>query len=111
MSFINNLWIKFFTREVGVDQFGNKYFAGKNKNYLGQAKRFVMYNGKSESSKVPPMWHAWLHYLNKEIPDNNVSYSWQQEHVPNLTGTKHAYNPSEFENKKLETYSKWTPHK
>jgi NADH:ubiquinone oxidoreductase subunit len=111
MSFINKFWIKFFAREIGADQFGNKYFIGKNKNYLGHSKRFVVYDGKSESSKVPPMWHAWLHYLNNEIPDGNESYSWQQEHIPNLTGTKHAYNPDKAKNKKLETYSTWIPNK
>jgi NADH:ubiquinone oxidoreductase subunit len=31
MSFINKFWIKFFAREIGADQFGNKYFIGKKK--------------------------------------------------------------------------------
>ena len=57
------------------------------------------------------MWHAWLHYLNNEIPEGQASHSWQQEHVPNLTGTKHAYNPDKDINKKLKTYSTWIPNK
>lgn len=112
MSFINSLWVKLFTKQIGADQFCNKYFVGKSTNYLGHPKRFVIYNGRNESSKVPPMWHAWLHYLNDEIPNNdNELYDWQQKHIPNLTGTKHAYNPAQSKNTKLETYAKWIPNK
>ncbi len=112
MSFINNLKIKCFYQKIGIDQFGNKYFISKDKNYLGRRKRFVIYNGHPESSKIPPMWHSWLHYFNDEVPCNNTkSYDWQQEHIPNLTGTKYAYNPSQSKNTELETYSKWVPNK
>ena len=111
MSLINSLWVKLFCKQVGKDQFGNRYFVGKDKNYLGQAKRFVIYNGQDEGSKVPPMWHAWLHYLSEDIPGNNKVYDWQQEYVPNLTGTKHAYNPAKSNCTRIETYSKWNPNK
>lgn len=111
MSCINSVWIKLLSTQVGKDQFGNRYFIGNNKNYLGQAKRFVIYNGQDEGSKVPPMWHAWLHYLSDDVPtvDNNKVYNWQQEYVPNLSSTKCAYNLAQSSCTKIETYSKWSP--
>jgi len=108
---INSLWVKLSSKKVGRDHFGNEYFLGKNKNYLGKNKRFVIYNGTDQSSKVPPVWHAWLHYLSDELPTDikKDRYSWQQEHIPNLTGTKHAYNPSNSTPEEIDVYSKWTP--
>ncbi len=111
MSFIDKLWIKCFCQKIGIDQFGNSYFSSKNKNYLGRNKRFVVYNGNGETSKVPPMWHSWLHYISDDIPSNNAkTYDWQQKYEPNLTGTKYAYNPAQYKNIKLKTYSKWNPN-
>lgn len=111
MSLINKLYFKFFCNQAGIDQFGNIYYISKTKNYLGQEKRFVSYQGLNESSKVPPLWHAWLHYLSDEIPGeaNNKKYSWQKEHQPNLSGTKYAYNPALSKHIKIKTYSSWNP--
>lgn len=110
MSFIDKIWIKFGKKQIGTDLFGNKYFVGKGANYLGKLKRFVIYNGCDESSKVPPMWHAWLHYMSDDVPTSeDESYDWQQSHAPNLTGTKHAYNPK-AENNDLKPYLRWTPN-
>lgn len=111
MSFVNSLWVKFFCKQVGSDQFGNKYFIGNSKNYLGHKKRYVLYNGIEDGSKVPAGWHAWLHYLSDELPSENPqkNYEWQIEHVQNLTGTKMAYNPSKSKHIKLESYSSWRP--
>lgn len=111
MSFINGLWVKFFCKQVGVDQFGNKYFVGNSKNYLGHNKRYVLYNGINDGSKVPARWHAWLHYLSNELPSekSQKDYEWQIEHIQNLTGTKAAYDPSKSKHIKLESYSSWRP--
>jgi NADH:ubiquinone oxidoreductase subunit len=110
---VNKLWIKFFCHKVGSDQFGNIYYIGKDKNYLGHNKRYVFYNGMDDGTKVPPMWHAWLHYLSEEVPTGQElkQYKWQQEHLPNLSGTQHAYNPSCLnpDSKKIKTYSSWQP--
>lgn len=109
MSFINKLCVKLFSKQIGVDQFGNKYFVGNNTNYLGIQKRFVIYNGIADGSKIPPMWHAWLHYATDSTPNIGVTYNWQQDYIPNLTGTKYAYSPSPSSHKKFEAYSKWIP--
>jgi NADH:ubiquinone oxidoreductase subunit len=53
-----------------------------------------MYNGLAEPSKVPPVWHGWLHYTSDVIPDKHpLEYAWQKEAQPNLTGTTLAYVP------------------
>ena len=114
MSLVNSLWVKFFCKQVGVDQFGNTYYLGSRKNYLGKAKRYVLYNGIDDGSKIPAIWHSWLHYLSNDLPNKNLQekYDWQIDHIQNLTGSKMAYDPSLNNTaKKLESYSKWMPNK
>ena len=86
---------------VGVDQFGNRYFREKGQPPLkrggGRAsreRRWVLYNGEVEASRVPPLWHAWLHHTIDDVPtDSGPKYPWEKEHLPNLTGTDRAYRP------------------
>jgi NADH:ubiquinone oxidoreductase subunit len=99
---------------VGADEFGNKYYISKAKDAEGKFRRTVIYNGKAEPSKVPPVWHAWLHYLTDEFPSASKKYKWQKEHQPNLTGTKNAHKPNGHplnENRKDLTkyYDAWQP--
>jgi NADH:ubiquinone oxidoreductase subunit len=60
-----------------------------------RARRWVLYNGEVEASRVPPEWHAWLHHTVDVPPQLGQwpHYPWQKEHVPNLTGTPLAYRP------------------
>ena len=75
---------------VGTDAFGNRYFRAKD----GSRKRWVIYKGKPEASKVPPEWHAWLHRTTVAPPTGqSARRPWQKEHQPNLTGTLAAYRP------------------
>ncbi len=77
-------------KHVGTDQFGNRYFVAKN----GDDRRWVLYNGITEASKVPPDWNAWLHHTAEALPSGNPkTYAWEKDHLPNLTGTVHAYRP------------------
>lgn len=109
MSFVNKFLTKIFSKKVGEDTFGNEYRTSSIKYYLGNNKRFVIYKGNDLSSKVPPMWHAWLHYLTNEVPNNNEKkLGWEKEHEPNLTGTKYAYDPSKLSDRS-PVYSKWDP--
>ena len=111
MSFIDKLLVRICTKKVGEDDFGNQYCTSFFKNYLGKNKRLVIYNGLDLSSKVPPMWHAWLHYMSDEAPINNKKkLQWQMNYQPNLTGTKHAYEPSKLSNKS-PVYNEWKPNK
>ena len=87
---------------VGTDVFGNRYYRDKSKRKLergggrfSREKRWVIYSGEPESSRVPPEWHAWLHHTVNEIPTDGgkLKYTWQKPHQPNLTGTPDAYRP------------------
>ena len=112
MSFLNSFFIHFFSQKVGEDQFGNKYYIGKSKNYLGHNRRYVIYKGIAEPSKVPPLWHAWLHFLSDNVPAHEQNLKWQHEHLPNLTGTKFSYTPkgsNNLRNDVASDYNKWQP--
>ena len=82
---------------VGTDAFANRYYRDKTGavRYGGREKRWVLYNGSPEASKVPPEWHAWLHHVTKDAPPpgGTPPRPWQKEYVPNLTGTVEAYRP------------------
>jgi len=53
----------FFTGKlVGKDKFGNKYYSNVN------GKRWVIYDNYIESSKIPPEWHAWIHFTSRNVP-------------------------------------------
>src|SRR3978361_1917042 len=52
---------------VGTDQFGNRYFREKGVRVRvrgggmpSRDRRWVLYNGAVEASRVPPSWHGWL---------------------------------------------------
>jgi NADH:ubiquinone oxidoreductase subunit len=78
---------------VGEDRFGNRYYTGKARKGYARPRRWVVYKGMDEASKVPPEWHAWLHYMTDKPLDEAARRPWQKEHVPNLTGTRAAYRP------------------
>ncbi len=87
---------RFNGRFVGEDDQGNRYFE-QRKLPKGQKyrRRWVIYNGYAEASKVPPEWHAWLHHIVEEPPtiDPPKRQVWEKDHQPNLTGTPDAYRP------------------
>ena len=95
-----------FGKFSGKDQFGNKYYSNS------QGKRWVIYNSNVESSKIPPEWHSWIHFITRNAPsDNTKEFSWQKQHQENLTGTKKAYKPegslfSELK-KNMKKYETW----
>ena len=109
MSFIDKYLVKLFAKEIAKDHHGNSYYLGRKKDYLGRKKRYVVYNGINEPSKVPPLWHAWLHYLIDDVPNKLEKFEWQKDHVPNLSGTKYAYDPKDSKHKKIDLFTKWTP--
>lgn len=82
-------------KKVGTDQFGNAYYEAPGRKGLPRTRRWVIYNGPSEASTIPPLWHGWMHYqtdvLPTSVPASNKK--WVKEHVPNLTGTTKAYKP------------------
>jgi NADH:ubiquinone oxidoreductase subunit len=80
----------------GTDEFENRYYFAKKDKLRGKERRWVMFKGDVEASKVPPEWHAWLHHTS-DVPlteDAAQAKAWQKPHEPNLTGTVGAYRPS-----------------
>jgi NADH:ubiquinone oxidoreductase subunit len=85
---------------VGEDEFGNRYYrhvqAQAIDSNVGAERRWVVYNGESDASKVPPGWRAWLCH-NGDVPPSEETYKphpWEKPYVPNMTGTPQAYRPS-----------------
>ena len=37
-------------------------------------RRFVIYKGIVEASKVPQEWNAWLHHVTDELPKNPLKF-------------------------------------
>ncbi|RMF16796.1 MAG: NADH:ubiquinone oxidoreductase subunit NDUFA12 [Alphaproteobacteria bacterium] len=75
---------------VGKDDQGNRYYRTKD----GQ-RRWVIYNGEAEASRIPPEWHRWIHFTADAPPseDPPVVKPWEKPHMPNPTGTPAAYFP------------------
>ena len=101
---------------VSIDEYKNKYYCNK-KNFKDlDSKRWVIFSGEIEATKIPPHWHAWLHKSIDEPPINyKPKYSWQKKHQVNKTGTKEAYYPDSHplsESKAIEKkndYEDWKP--
>ena len=77
-------------RKVGEDHLGNIYMGSKN------GRRWVMYKGSNDVSRVPPEWYAWLTRQIDDVPDRALPPppKFLKAAAPNLTGTPHAYRPS-----------------
>ena len=115
MTIGTRLLIKRKGEQVGEDRFGNRYFQERGKpRGRCRPRRWVLYKGSPEASKVPAEWHGWLHYTVDQIPLNRLSKAkvWQKPHLPNLTGTIDAYRPPgdlKYRTKLPESYEPWKP--
>ncbi len=103
---------------IGTDITGNRYFESNPIKGYKRNRRWVLYNGFAEASKVPPQWHGWLHYQTDDIPsESGESYrkEWQKPHQENLTGTTGAYRPPGHileggqRHKATGDYEAWSP--
>ena len=98
--------------KVGEDSAGNIFFRDKN-----DRRRWVIFNGEVEASRVSAEWHGWLHHTVEEPLTTMVADSkpWSKSHEPNLTGTAQAYRPKGHALKGGERaratgdYEAWTP--
>ena len=83
---------------VGEDAGGNRYYEAKDNSdsYDGRRRRWVIYKGYAEASKVPPEWNGWLRYTYDETPTLSPlpRQTWEKDHLPNLTGTVLAWRPN-----------------
>lgn len=96
--------------KVGEDDQGNVFYQSRDGK-----RRWVIFNGESEASRVSPDWHGWLHHTYDSPPteDPLPHKPWEKPHQPNLTGTELAYVPKgslRRENPVVRTdYEAWQP--
>ncbi len=77
--------------KVGEDNEGNVFYRTAD-----DSKRWVIFNGEAEASRIDPGWHGWLHRTWDEPPtDKPLAHkSWEKPHQENLAGTALAYTPA-----------------
>ena len=101
------LYTIFFGKLIGKDEFGNKYYQSKN------GKRWVIYNGETNASKITSDWFSWIHHTVNTIPiEKKVGkYSWQKPHKENKTGSEESYKPNKIskKSKDFKKYESWKP--
>jgi len=114
--------------QVGTDSAGNTYYrehpktgpkasGPANGSYTSREKRWVIYNGANDASRVPAEWHGWLHGTYDDVPESHLPPPkiWEADYTPNATGTVRAYYPQgalERGGKRARAvgdYEAWTP--
>ena len=78
-------------KAVGTDSAGNNYYESSDGK-----RRWVIYNGPNDASRVSPDWHGWLHKTHDGDPESYLPphRGYETAPVPNLTGTDAAYRPA-----------------
>ena len=89
-----HLWSWRNGEKVGSDAQGNTYYR-KIAKAGGKERRWVMYDGANDASRVPAEWHGWLHGAFDDVPESSLPAPkiWEAEYTPNPTGTANAYRP------------------
>ena len=84
------LWTSRNGQKVGEDPQGNVFYQNAD-----GSRRWVIYNGEVEASRVSPEWHGWLHHTFQAPPTEEPlpRKAWEKPHKENLTGTALAYRP------------------
>ncbi len=90
------LWKK-KASHIGTDEQGNKYYQEAKPTFSGGRlhRRWVIYHGVADASRVPPDWHGWLHH-NIALPPTEAPLKrqkFEKDYLPNMTGTPLAYHP------------------
>jgi NADH:ubiquinone oxidoreductase subunit len=99
-------------RAIGTDATGNRYFEERRGRAGRRVRRWVVYAGVVDASKVPPEWHAWLHYLTDAPLPASERKPWQKPHQANLTGTAAGYRPAghDYQGGSVQGgYEAWSP--
>jgi NADH:ubiquinone oxidoreductase subunit len=102
--------------KVGSDAQGNTYYRKPARDGRPE-RRWVIYAGANDASRVPAEWHGWLHGSYDGVPESNLPPPriWEADYTPNATGTAQAYRPQgaleRGGNRAAATgdYEAWTP--
>jgi len=109
-SFGTQLWTSRNGNKVGEDTQGNVFYRNSD-----DSRRWVIFNGAIEASRIDPDWHGWLHHTWDEPPSEKplVHKTWEKPHQENLTGTAMAYAPAgslrTAQPKSRDDYEAWSP--
>ncbi|MFB0612759.1 NADH:ubiquinone oxidoreductase subunit NDUFA12 [Aurantiacibacter poecillastricola] len=112
-----SLWSSRHGEHVGTDAQGNKYYRSKNVKDGERERRWVIYEGSNDASRVPSEWHGWLHGSYDDLPESHLPPPriWEADYTPNRTGTGERYLPAgalERGGKRARArgdYESWTP--
>ncbi len=75
---------------VGKDSEGNRYYKERK-----GSRRWVIYNGVVEASRVPAEWNGWLNGTLDELPDvEKPRRDWEKPPQANQTGSPTAHRPA-----------------
>lgn len=104
-------------QQVGSDAQGNRYYRArkpfpKGHPRAGQERRWVIYNGANDASRVPAEWHGWLHGAFDSLPESNLPPPriWEADFTANATGTAAAYRPARSRSGHDRSgYDAWSP--
>ncbi|TDK42167.1 NADH:ubiquinone oxidoreductase subunit NDUFA12 [Antarcticimicrobium luteum] len=104
------IWTARHGVRVGEDNQGNVFYRTAD-----DSRRWVIFNGEIEASRVDPDWHGWLHRTWDEPPTERplAHKPWEKPHHENLTGTAMAYAPAGSIRKphpvERSDYEAWSP--
>lgn len=104
------LWTWRKGQKVGEDAAGNIYYRNAD-----DSRRWVIFNGPIEGSRIDADWHGWIHKTCDEIPSETplVHKAWEKPHEENHTGTAQAYAPAgslrQAAPASRADYEAWTP--
>lgn len=97
--------------KVGEDDQGNVYYRNED-----DSKRWVIFNGEMEASRIPPDWHGWLHKTFEKPPSEQPlpHKSWEKPHLENLSAVpEFSYKPAgsirRADPVERTDYEAWTP--
>jgi len=102
-------------RKIGHDAAGNVYYQDRTVRAGQRTRRWVDFAGAPEASKVPPEWHAWLHYTTDAPIEVAAPRPWVKPHEANPTGTAAGYRPAGHDYKgghrahATGDYEAWSP--
>ena len=102
-TFGTRLQTFFSGKLVGEDENGNKYYESKS------GRRWVVYNGEVEASKIPNEWYSWMHFIKNKIENEHElkKYDWHKKHLPNQTGSNNSYHPKKYNTNVKKKYKSW----
>jgi NADH:ubiquinone oxidoreductase subunit len=110
MSLGRQLYTWRFGEKVGEDAAGNVFYRSAD-----DSRRWVIYAGSNDATRVGPDWYGWLHFTVKAPPtvEPVAHKTWEQPHQPNMTGSEGAFlrkgSIRRADVKPQSDYEAWSP--